>query len=122
MAELLDQLKSYSKQLGKTMTDFFKKDEGHPIKVRDLAYLISEHQESRKKTKELLGLVFNFYKLNMGPITFKLETKGKYDEYILDLSVRNHGEEIFSYKAYDDDHSLKDKHALPEAVYSHLHQ
>lgn len=122
MAELLDQLKSFPKQLGKNVADLFKKDDTKPIKIRDLAYLISEHQESRKKTQELLGLVFNHYKLRTGPITFKVETKGKYDEHILEVSAINQGEELFSYKSYDNNLSLKDKQPLPETIYTHLHR
>ncbi|MDQ0257532.1 hypothetical protein J2S74_004990 [Evansella vedderi] len=120
MGEFLDQLKNFSKHLGQGVSELFKRESKRPIRIRDLANLIITHQESRKQSKTLLGLEFNFYQLKMGPITLKLETKGKDDDYILEVTALENGEELFSYKAYEEDQSLKDKHLLPEYVHVHL--
>ncbi|ADU30403.1 hypothetical protein [Evansella cellulosilytica] len=116
MSQFLDQLK----HLGKSVSDLFKKEEKRPIRMKELTNLIIANPESKKKTKTLLGLVFNFYVLKLGAITLKLETKGKNDDYILELTALDNGETLFSYKSYEDNHSIKDKHLLPEYVHAHL--
>ncbi|MFA9559693.1 hypothetical protein ACERII_20495 [Evansella sp. AB-rgal1] len=120
MAEFLDQLKNFSKHLGKSVSDLFKKESKRPIQMEKLSWLIISNTGSKKTTKTLLGLIFNTYRLKVGPIELKLETKGKNDEQILELRATEEGEELFTYKSYEAEQSLKDKQLLPEYVHVHL--
>ncbi|SDZ68204.1 hypothetical protein SAMN05421736_13223 [Evansella caseinilytica] len=122
MNDFLQQLKTFSTHLGKGVAELFKKQSGRNIQIRELASSIIVHPDTKKETKTLLGLLFHFYRLESGSVTFKLETKGANDEYILELHAVENGQELFSYKAYEEDHSLKDNHLLPEYVYVHLHE
>ncbi|MBU9719957.1 MULTISPECIES: hypothetical protein [Bacillaceae] len=120
MSEFLDKLGMFSKHLGEGVSKLFKHGEKRNIRIWELASFIFDHPDTRKTTQELLGLVFNEYRLTIGPISLKLETKGENDEHILELLAMEQGEELFSFKSYEEDQTVKDKYALPEYVYVHL--
>ncbi|MDG5789597.1 hypothetical protein QA612_19235 [Evansella sp. AB-P1] len=108
----------------KQVKNIFNKDSEkmHKLHIRDLVMYITEYQQNKKKTKTLLGLTFNFYEINIGSITLELETKGRNDDYVLELLVLENEEEIFSYRSYEEGQSLKDKYAIPYTVYNQLIQ
>ncbi|WP_096438332.1 hypothetical protein [Alteribacter populi] len=120
MSPLIDRLNDVSKHIGEGVTNLFKRGEKRNIRIRDLASSILTHQETTKKSRAMLGLVFNEYRLSIGPVAFKLETKGKNDEHILELSAMEQGVKLFTYKSFDEKHSEKDKHPLPEYAYHYL--
>ena len=100
----------------------FKHGATRNIRIRDLASFILDHSDVKKSSQTLLGRVYNVYRLKIQGIILKLETKGQYDDYILELHAYEDGVKLFSYKAYEEEQSEKDKHTLPEYVYVHLTQ
>ncbi|MFD1637734.1 hypothetical protein ACFSDI_11725, partial [Evansella tamaricis] len=108
MNHFLDKLGMFSKHLGEGVSKLFKQEAKRNIRIRELAAFILAHTDTKKKSEELLGLVFNEYRLSIGPISMKLETKGTNDEYILELVAMEQGEELFSYKSYEEKQSEKD--------------
>ncbi|WP_078593415.1 hypothetical protein [Evansella clarkii] len=100
--------------------NLFNHDKAHKMRVRDIAGYMITYPDVKKTSKNLLGLTFNTYQVNLDSYSMKLETKGANDDYILELHLLQNGSEVFSYKAYEDGQSEKDKYPLPEETYMHL--
>ncbi|UAL50150.1 MULTISPECIES: hypothetical protein [Metabacillus] len=71
--------------------------------IEQLAAYIQYHPDTKKRTKNLLGLSFSFFTLDQGDVHYKLETKGS---DILQLDVRTLEHHVVSYRSYRDQNKL----------------
>lgn len=70
--------------------------------IEELAAFIAAHPNTVFEHKTLLGLQYHFYTLNIGDVSFHLETKGETGAHILQLLIVNPNETLFSYHSYED--------------------
>lgn len=121
MSQLLNNLKSITKNISSTMYDLIKNDPSKRIVIGDLINQISLHQNTRHSQVYLLGLVFQTFSLSVDSFDFKLETKGINNEQLLEFIVRKDGITLFSYKGFEyHKNSLVDEIKIPESIYHTL--
>ncbi|MFY0758582.1 hypothetical protein AB1K32_06835 [Metabacillus dongyingensis] len=71
--------------------------------IEQLAAYIQYHPDTKKSTKNLLGLSFSFFTLDQGDVHYKLETKGS---DILQVDVRTLEHHVVSYRSYRDQNKM----------------
>ncbi|MEC2073344.1 hypothetical protein [Alkalihalophilus marmarensis] len=120
MSQLVERITTFSKSMRKEVLKQFSHEKTHRIAVYHLAEAILTNKQTVKKTEEWLGLVFNEYRLTVGLIDFKLETKGTNNEKIMKLTAVENGKDLFCYEAYEPIQSEQDLHAVPQYVFDYL--
>lgn len=118
MNNFLDKIKVFSQHLGENVAKLFKNETKRNINLEELLNLIKNYNEVKITKKEYLGLYFNTYVIKINDLYFKVETKGKNKEEILEIKILENAETIFSYKSYEENN--KKDFYLPEFICAHL--
>ncbi|WP_100404658.1 hypothetical protein [Bacillus solitudinis] len=119
MNPLLNQLKSIINHVSKDVADLFTLNSKN-IHLKELVPLITNHKSTIKTERELLALTFNTYEINFESLTLILETKGKQNQQILEVSIRTKEQIVFSYKSYEGIHLLAQDIPLPKNLLQYL--
>lgn len=89
------------------------------VTVNEIAEMVKSHDHTKKTTKTMLGLTFEFYTLRLSDLSFYLEMKKDIIDKIVSLKVYTENDVVLNYRSYDDGISLEDKvkaKHLPELV------
>ncbi|MCT8137965.1 hypothetical protein H1D32_09475 [Anaerobacillus sp. CMMVII] len=81
--------------------------------------MVKDHENTQKTSKTLLGITYDFYKLQLNDLNFRLETKPGVIEQILYFKVYTSDHEVLTYRSYEDGITLEDQvktEHLPEIV------
>ncbi len=89
------------------------------ITVKEIAEMVKNHENTRLKTKTMLGITFHFYKLKINDLVFHLEIKEDVIEKILSFKIYTADHIVLNYRSYEDELKLEDKiksEHLPQIV------
>lgn len=89
------------------------------VTVQEITDMVKTHDHAQKTSKTLLGITYDFYKLQLQNLTFTLEVKKGVIEHILFLKVHTADQVVMTYRSYEDGLTLKDQiraEYLPELV------
>ncbi len=97
----------------------FKEMTKRGVTVQEISDMVKNHESTKKTSKTLLGITYDFYHLKIQELTFHLEIKKEAVERILFFKVSTPEHTVFTYRSYDDEMNLGDKiklDHLPEVV------
>ncbi|NEU32275.1 hypothetical protein GN156_16110 [bacterium LRH843] len=121
MSQLIDQIKSFTRNIGENIIDLFKNQSEKSVKISELITFITLHKNCAKTKQELLGLVFNTYKIATDTFDVKLETKGNHNEQFLEFIVQAHGHALLTFKGYEQEKlSAESKIKIPQPIFDQL--
>ncbi|WP_421384906.1 hypothetical protein ACOJQI_09085 [Bacillus salacetis] len=102
MKDFIGRVKRFSKHLTDDIETLVKNHNTEKVHIQELLPLIIGHEETKISTQDLLGNVYNTYQLDLFPYYLHLETKGKDNTFILQMTLSSQDKEIFSFKSYDE--------------------
>ncbi|RSK27523.1 hypothetical protein EJF36_11900 [Bacillus sp. HMF5848] len=87
------------------------------VSVEELISFIKNHEDTRVKSEELLGITFNHYKLNYEKYHFLLETRTMDKrEYILTFKLSTNHRSIIKYNSYNSNHKKDGLIRIPSFI------
>ncbi|RXI97823.1 hypothetical protein DS745_15795 [Anaerobacillus alkaliphilus] len=89
------------------------------VTVEEVSEMVKNNEDTKKTSKTLLGITYDFYKLKIQDLTFHLEVKKEVVDRILYFKVSTPEHTVFTYRSYEQGMTLKDKiklDHLPEVV------
>ncbi|OIJ18735.1 hypothetical protein BKP45_15740 [Anaerobacillus alkalidiazotrophicus] len=89
------------------------------VTVKEIADMIKNHEYTRKISKTLLGVTFEFYSLKINNLSFHLEVRKGIIDHVLYLNIHTAEHVVLTYRSYEEGLKLDDqikKEHLPEIV------
>jgi hypothetical protein len=112
---LFEKLSDKAHSILETLNEFIHKG----VTVQEIAEMVKNHENVRKMSKTLLGITYDFYKLQIQDLTFILEVRKGVIERILFLKVHSSDQVVMTYRSYEDGLTLEDQiraEHLPQLV------
>lgn len=104
----------------KSVVRLFKNTTEPNPSIKDMAELIIAHPEANLKSVQLLNVCINQYHLKRGSVEYRLETRGKDDQKIMEVDIIENGVHLIKYRTYDGKEKLKEKNRLSKDVFFSL--
>lgn len=121
MNNFMEQFKNFTKHLGEEVKEIFKHEPVEKISVQNLSSFIISHPNTRKIEQEMLHLTFNTYHLNINPYHLRLETKGKNNEQILEITIWTTEQTVLTFDGYEHEGNvLIEELQIPKSIYDKL--
>ncbi|MFN7249564.1 MAG: hypothetical protein ACK4M9_02125 [Anaerobacillus sp.] len=112
---LFEKLSDKAHSILETLNDIIHKG----VTVQEIAEMVKTHDNVQKTSKTLLGITYDFYKLQIQDLTFILEVRKGVIERILFFKVYTSDQVVMTYRSYEDGLTLEDQISaehLPQLV------
>jgi hypothetical protein len=122
MNEFVEKIKSYTKHLSDDLSSMVTEFTCEKIPLTQAMELIKNHPHCLHSSQTLLGSVYNTYGIMLSPFAIHMETKGKKDDFIIELSIFSDGKGIYTYKSYEDKPKKLKSISIPKPLLNELLQ
>ena len=121
MNNFMEQFKNFTKHVSEEVKEIFKHESVEAISLNNFSSFVITHPNSRKIEQEMLDLTFNTYHLTINPYHVRLETKGKRNEQVLELTIWTTESTIITFDGYEHEGPVGEEIIhIPKSVYDAL--